>query len=42
MVGTSDGCEVGIPNVLEEEVYVEQPFGYMKLGKEHKSVEHEG
>jgi Reverse transcriptase (RNA-dependent DNA polymerase) len=22
--------------VLEEEVYVEQPLGYMKLGKEHK------
>jgi Reverse transcriptase (RNA-dependent DNA polymerase) len=22
--------------VLEEEVYVEQPLGYMKLGKDHK------
>jgi Reverse transcriptase (RNA-dependent DNA polymerase) len=22
--------------VLEEEVYIEQPLGYMKLGKEHK------
>jgi Reverse transcriptase (RNA-dependent DNA polymerase) len=22
--------------VLEDEVYIEQPLGYMKLGKEHK------
>jgi Reverse transcriptase (RNA-dependent DNA polymerase) len=22
--------------VLEEEVYIKQPLGYMKLGKEHK------
>lgn len=36
MEDLSDGCKVRISKYLEEEVYIEQPPGYMKKGHEDK------